>query len=98
VLPLAALVRRLRQIIVASLVAGLVSRIGVIRRPPPCRQVAVLNVLAVKELEDRRNISKPQDGSRRRAKSATQPQAGTRPKQRKLTSSGGDSRLQGTSP
>ena len=43
--------RRLQQVVVAGLVAGLVSRIDVIRRPPPRRQVAVLGVLALKELE-----------------------------------------------
>jgi hypothetical protein len=49
VLPLAALVRRLRQLVVA----GLIGRINVIRRPDLVRQVAVLNALVVEKLQTR---------------------------------------------
>jgi hypothetical protein len=39
------------------MVAGLVSRIDEIRRPPLRRQVAVLGVLALKNLERQKNMS-----------------------------------------
>jgi hypothetical protein len=45
------LVRHHRQIVIAGLVAGLVSRINMIRRPDLQRQVAILNTLAVKKLK-----------------------------------------------
>ena len=98
-LPLAAQIRRLRQIVVAGMVAGLVSRIDVIRRPPPRRQVAVFGVLALKELE--RQKKHEQITSRKSAE-----EKGSRPRSRKpeigkdtrLTRAGGWSLSQGTSP
>jgi hypothetical protein len=50
VLPLAALVGHLRQLVVAVLIAGLVSRISMIRRPDLLLQVAILDALPVEKL------------------------------------------------
>jgi hypothetical protein len=50
VLPLAGLISRLRALIIA----GLVSRIDVVRRPSPAFQIAVFNPLAVEELTNKR--------------------------------------------
>jgi hypothetical protein len=81
------------------MVAGLVSRIDVIRRPPPRRQVAVLGVLALKKLERQRKHkhmtsrkSAEEKGSRPRSR---KPENG---KNTKLTRAGGWFLSQGTSP
>jgi hypothetical protein len=55
---LAALVRHLRQLVVA----GLVSRINVTRRPDLVRQLAVLNALAVEKLKTKQKNYKPEVG------------------------------------
>jgi hypothetical protein len=77
----------------------LVSRIDVIRRPPPRRQVAVLGVLALKELERQKKHEQTTSqklaeakGSRPRSR---KPEAGEK---HKLTCSGRWSLSWGASP
>ena len=81
------------------MIAGLVCRIDVIRRPPLRRQVAVLDVLALKKLDRQKKHkhmtsreSAEEKGSRPRSR---KPENG---KDMRLTRAGGWFLSQGTSP
>ena len=80
-MPLGGLFCRLRALVVA----GLVGRINVIRRPLLVLQVAVLNRLTGEKLQTNRKTL--------RQKPATQPQAGIRPEKERLTTGGNSFRL-----